>query len=252
MAFARDERRIPGVWGPFKDAVFPEVWMHEAGMSIAGAALDAVLEHHPGSPGAASPERHAETVEDILALLAEEGAGFAARRHVVPDWLGNRAPLGDGTVRALATGLGLETSRRAFLEHYYATARALALQSRHICEHLNQHGYAIDRVCLAGGHARNPLLVRLYRDMLGADLVLSATPEPVLLGAAMVAGVAAGLYPDLFAALRGMAPQQTTHKADPASAAASAFAYATYLKLFGVRNEIEAQARRIAASPGAS
>jgi ribulose kinase len=92
------------------------------------------------------------------------------------------------------------------------------------------------------------LLVRLYRDMLGADLVLSQTPEPVLLGAAMVASVAAGLYPDLFAALSGMAPQQTTLKADPSSAAVSAFAYSTYLKLFGVRNEIEAQARRMAAA----
>ncbi len=104
----------------------------------------------------------------ILALLDAEGPAFGARRHIVPDWLGNRAPLGDGKVRALISGIGLETSRRAFLEHYFATARALALQSRHMIEHLNRHGYAIDRVCLSGGHLKNPLLVRLYRDALGA------------------------------------------------------------------------------------
>ena len=197
-----------------------------------------MLDQHPASPGKASATRHAETARDILALLDLEGPAFGARRHVVPDWLGNRAPYGDGAVRALISGIGLETSPRSFLEHYYATARALALQSRDILEHLNTRGYAIDRACLSGGHTRNPLMVRLYRDALRADLVISHSPEPVLLGTAMVAAVAAGLYPDLFAALDAMSPEQTIHKAVPISAAANDAAYSTYLKLFAIRNEI--------------
>ncbi|NOJ43640.1 FGGY-family carbohydrate kinase [Bradyrhizobium australiense] len=252
MCWAEDERHISGIWGPFKDAIFPGYWMHEAGMSISGAALDTVLDQHPASPGKASAERHAEAARDILALLDLEGPAFAARRHVIPDWLGNRAPYGDGTVRALVSGIGLETSPRSFLEHYYATARALALQSRHIREHLNAHGYAIDRVCLSGGHAKNPLMVRLYRDALGADLVISHAPEPVLLGTAMVAAVAAGLHPDLFAALDAMAPEQTIHTADPTWATANDVAYSTYLKLFAIRNEIEVEGRRLAGHPSAS
>ena len=44
----------------------------------------------------------------VVALLDAEGPAFAARRHIVPDWLGNRAPLGDGRVRA--AGLGLEVT----------------------------------------------------------------------------------------------------------------------------------------------
>jgi D-ribulokinase len=245
MAWARDERRISGVWGPFKDAVFPDYWMHEAGQSISGAALDAVLNHHPASPGPASAERHARTAQDILALLDAEGPAFAAHRHIVPDWLGNRAPLGDGKVRALISGVGLENTHRAFLEHYFATARALALQSRHIIEHLNRHGYAIDRVCLSGGHLKNALLLRLYRDALGASLVTSDTSEPVLLGTAMVAATAAGLHADLFGALEAMAPEQTSQSPDPAWAAAHDIAYGIYLKLFSTRNDIEADARRL-------
>lgn len=249
MAWARDERRISGVWGPFKDAVFPGYWMHEAGQSISGAALDTVLNHHPASPGPASAELHARTVDEILARLDAEGPAFAARRHIVPDWLGNRAPLGDGKARALVSGVGLENTHRAFLEHYFATARALALQSRHIIEHLNRHGYAIDRVCLSGGHLKNALLLRLYRDALGASLVTSNTSEPVLLGAAMVAATAAGIYPHLFSALEAMAPNQTTHPADPRWAAAHDIAYGAYLKLFTTRNDIEADARRLEACP---
>jgi FGGY-family pentulose kinase len=243
MSWAEDERRINGVWGPFKDAVFPGFWMHEAGQSLSGAALDAVLLNHPAGPRRISASGHAEAAEAILDLLETEGPAFAARRHIVPDWLGNRAPLGDGSVRALVMGLGEDHSRRSFLEHYYATARALALQSRHIIEHLNRHGYAIDRCALAGGHLRNPLLLRLYRDALGVEAVICETAEPVLLGTAMVAAVTAGFAPDLFAALDAMAPAQHALPADPAWRAAHDTAYRFYLRLFDVRNEIELQVR---------
>lgn len=245
MAWAKDERPISGIWGPFKDAIFPGYWMHEAGQSFSGAALDAVLNHHPASPGPASAELHARTATEVLALLDAEGPAFAARRHIVPDWLGNRAPLGDGKVRAILTGISLESSHRAFLEHYFAVARALALQSRHVIEHYNRHGYAIDRVSLSGGHLKNPLMVRLYADALGMGLVTSETTEPVLLGTAMVAATAAGLYPDLFAALEAMAPRQTLRPADPVWAAAHDIAYGIYLKLFSARNDVEAEARRL-------
>lgn len=247
MAWAPDERRISGVWGPFKDAVFPGYWMHEAGQSISGAALDAVLNQHPASPGPASPALHARAAADILALMEAEGPAFAARRHIVPDWLGNRAPLGDGKARALMTGIGLENTPRAFLEQYFAVARALALQSRHVIEHMNGHGYAIDRVCLSGGHLKNPLMPRLYRDALGARLVTCAAAEPVLLGTAMVAATAAGLFPSLFDALAAMAAEQTEHAPDPRWARAHDIAHDIYLRLFSTRNAIEAEARRLEA-----
>jgi ribulose kinase len=153
--------------------------------------------------------------------------------------------LGDGKVRALVTGISLENTHRAFLEHYFATARALALQSRHVIEHMNRHGYAINRVCLSGGHLKNGLLLQLYRDALGAALVTSDTSEPVLLGTAMVAATAAGIHPDLFSALQTMAPEQTTHAAEPAWASAHDIAYGIYLQLFSARNAVETEARRL-------
>ena len=61
----------------------------------------------------------------------------------------------------------------------------------------------------------------------------------------MVAASAAGLYPDLVAALEAMAPDQTTHEADPLWAAAHDVAYGIYLKLFDIRNEIETEAKQL-------
>jgi ribulose kinase len=178
--------------------------------------------------------------------MAAEGPAFAEHRHIVPDWLGNRATLGNARVRALVYGLGEETTRRSFLEHYYATARALALQSRQIFEHLNAHGYAIDQCAVAGGHLKNPLLGRLYRDALGVRMVFSDITEPVLLGTAMVASVGAGRNPNLFAALDAMAPEQVTLDPHPRWQAAHEAAYRSYLRLFEVRNEIESRSKGVA------
>ncbi len=249
MTFAPDKRLVPGVWGPFKDAVFPGFWLHEAGQSLTGAALDLVLEQHPAGPRQASAEAHAATSAEVLRLLATEGTTFAAQRHIVPDWLGNRSPLGDGAVRAMVMGLGEERDARSFHEAYYATARALALQVRHIADHLDAHGYAISRAALSGGHARNPLLLRLYRDALGRELALPRTPEPVLLGTAMVAAVGAGLQPDLMAAMRAMDPGQEVLRPDPGWAGAHEVAYRIYRRLFETRNALRAEVVALAAMP---
>lgn len=242
LAFAPKPRRIPGVWGPFRDALFPGTWMHEAGLTVSGAALDAILEHHPAGPGVADARTHAAVVAEVEAALAAEGPAFAARRHIVPDWLGNRAPLGAGDVRAIVMGAGPDTDRRALLETYYATARALALQTRHILEHLNRHGHALDEAAIAGGHRRNPLLMRLYADALGVRLVDVLADEPVLLGTAMVAAVAAGHRATLFDALDAMAPAQRAVPSDPRWRAAHDLAYGIYLDLFAMRNAAERRA----------
>ncbi|MGY6632224.1 MAG: FGGY-family carbohydrate kinase [Alkalilacustris sp.] len=247
LAFAPEPRRIPGIWGPFRDALFRDVWMHEAGLTVSGAALDALLLHHPAGSGVADARAHAAVVAEVQAALAAEGPAFAARRHIVPDWLGNRAPLGAGDVRALTMGVGPDTDRRALLELYYATARALVLQTRHILGHLNGHGYPLDDAAIAGGHRRNPLLMRLYADALGVGLVDVLTEEPVLLGTAMVAAVAAGHRATLFDALDAMAPTQRPVPADPRWRAAHDLAYAIYLDLFAVRNAAERRAAALVA-----
>jgi ribulose kinase len=277
MAFAAEERIIPGVWGPFRDAVFPGLWLHEAGQSLTGGALDQLLLHHPAAAGhrppaagadeparatAADPERvaasdpvragaggeaarvaggaeHARLAAAALAAMAEEGPAFAARRHVLPDWQGNRAPIGDARLRAMLVGVGSDTGPRALLESYFAAARGIALQVRHIAEHLSRHRYAIDRFVLAGGHANNPLLVRLYRDALPGEFLVSAAREPVLLGTAMVAAAASGR--GLAEAVEAMAQPQTVLAPDPLWRTAHDRAYRIFQAMTACRASLEAE-----------
>ena len=231
MTFCAEERSIPGVWGPFLGAVFPGYWMHEGGQSLSGGALDAVLRQHAASPGEPSAETHKRVVNDILDLLSAEPETFAAQKHLVPDWLGNRAPLNDGRVRAIMSGIGQELDYRSLLETYYATARGLVLQMRQVIEHLNAHGYAIDTVHLSGGHRHNELLVRLYADCFDGELLVTDVPEPVLLGSAMIAATAAGHIPSLFEAAKRMARKPVRVARDPKGVSRLRCDYEIYLKL---------------------
>ena len=115
-------------------------------------------------------------------LRAEQGEAFAARLLVLPDFHGNRSPLADPHALGVISGL-TSTPRRRPGRLYFATAQGIAFGTRHILDALNAEGYAIDRLHVAGGHTRNPLLMELYADATGCTVV--APPEDtdaVLLG----------------------------------------------------------------------
>jgi len=245
MAFSTEKRLIPGIWGPFKDAIFADYWMHEGGQSYSGAALDAIFNQHPASPGPPTADRHSQIAHEILNRIATEGSEFAKTRHVVPDWLGNRSPLGDGHARALVTGLGLEDTYQSFLEHYYATARGLVLQSRQVLSYFNRHGFKITEASLSGGQIKNPLMLKLYRDALGVEILISDVKEPVLLGTAMVAATAAHFYPNLPEAVAHMSPDFIRQVPDHHMRRDHEKAFEIYLHLFEARNHIEDKARAL-------
>jgi FGGY-family pentulose kinase len=246
MALAPEERMIPGVWGLYRDALVPGLWLHEAGQSLSGAALDAVLSHHPGGPRATGAVQHAAAACPALERMEAEGPAFAARRHMLPDWKGNRAPLGDARTRAMQIGIGEDTGPSAFLEWYTATARAIALQVRHIAEHLSAHGYTLDQFALAGGHANNPLLLRMYADALPGTLLVSEAAEPVLLGTAIVAACAAGAHPDLLSAAEAMAQSQQRVTPNRLWQTAHDKAYDIYRAMFGLRSQLKGEMDKLA------
>jgi ribulose kinase len=124
---------------------------------------------------------------------------------VLPDFHGNRSPLANPQALGVISGLTLDSSMNSLAELYFRTAVAIALGTRHILDALNAEGYAIDHMHIAGGHTKNPLLMELYADTTGCRLVVPAEEDAVLLGAAIAAAAAAGLYPDLGEAACSMA-----------------------------------------------
>ena len=212
MAATRDPAFVDGVWGPYFAAMLPGYWLLEGGQSAYGAAIDYLVAMHPAFPLA----RDAATAEGIavldylerravgLAGSVEAAARLAEGIHIVPEFLGNRSPEADPKATAALAGLTLGTSRDSLARLFVAVLCGLCYGTRQIEEALRAKGVAIETIVVSGGAARSALLRRILADATGLTVALPATPEPVLLGSAMLGGVAGGAYPDLHAAAAEM------------------------------------------------
>ena len=200
--------------------------------------LDHVLRLHSAG-GEPTSALHARVVERIGELRAYGGPDFAAGLHVLPDFHGNRSPLADPHATGVISGLTLDSGFDSLCRLYYRTAVGIALGVRHIIDALNAKGYRIDTLHLTGGHVKNPLLVELYADATRCRVVLPATEDAVLLGTAMVAAAAAGLYPSLPDAAAAMAPAGEERTPDPAAAERFDRDYRAFLLMHEQRRALE-------------
>lgn len=203
---------VPGVWGPYYNAMAPGMWLNEGGQSAAGAAIDHLLTLHPATPQARQLAA-AEGMElpqwlaaRALASVAQpaQAVWLAGQLNVVPEFLGNRSPLADPQARAVLLGLGMEHDIDSLVALYVAGLCSLGYGLRQIIEAQAACGVRIASMSVSGGAGTHPLTRQLLADATGLPVEITACPEPVLLGSAMLAAVAAGVHADLQGAMAAM------------------------------------------------
>jgi D-ribulokinase len=203
---------VPGVWGPYYSAMVPGLWLNEGGQSAAGAAIDHLLEFHPSAAQAkTAAARDNQSLPDWLTqraqiLLGENTntAALAGGIHVVPDFLGNRAPYADPNTRAVIAGLGLDRDLDSLVALYIAGLCGIGYGLRQIIAAQAKAGAHIKRIVISGGAGRSALIRQLLADATGVEIAAPTTEEPVLLGAAILGSVAAGIHPDIHGAMQEM------------------------------------------------
>jgi FGGY-family pentulose kinase len=213
MTVSAEPRFIPGVWGPYYGAMLPGMWLTEGGQSATGALVDHVIANHADAPALARDAAAREaTVYEVLndavaALRAAEGHAAATRDlHVLPDFHGNRSPRADSHARGMVSGLTLDSSRESLARLYCATVQAVAYGTRHILDALERGGYRVDRIHASGGGTKNPLWLQEHADVTGRPVYVARDADAVLLGAAVLAAVAAGRYGSILEAMAHMSP----------------------------------------------
>jgi FGGY-family pentulose kinase len=227
MAVSPEPRFVPGVWGPYFGAMIPGLWLTEGGQTATGALVDHVISNHAYAPHL---ERQATedrtTVYEVLnrriaELKAEAGLGpeLTEELHVLPDFHGNRSPRADSRARGAISGLTLDTSLDSLARLYYATIQAVAYGTRHIVEAMNARGYRIARINACGGGTKNPLWLQEHADVAGCELYVAPEVDSVLVGAAMLAAVAAGRFASLVDAMQAMSPRAEVVRPDPSTVA---------------------------------
>ncbi|MBP7001626.1 FGGY-family carbohydrate kinase [Amaricoccus sp.] len=246
MTTTREPVFVPGVWGPYFSAMVPGMWLNEGGQSAAGAAIDQLVAFHPAAAEAARlAAAEGRSLPEWLAARAEAGGrseaiGLARGLHVVPEFLGNRAPFADPHARAAIAGLGMERDVASLVALYVAGLAGLGYGLRQIIETQAEHGAPVEVIAISGGAGRHPLIRQILADATGLPVVGTEAEEPVLLGSAILGAVAAGGAPGIPAAMAAMSRVAVT--AEPAGGAIAAIharRYAAFRALQRTARELE-------------
>lgn len=225
MSTTKNPVFVPGVWGPYFSAMVPGLWLNEGGQSVAGAAIDHLVQMHPYSAQATHAARQEQrTLGDWLASQVEARGGAEKIReligelHVVPEFLGNRAPFADPGARALIAGLDMRSDVDSLLALYLAGLCGLGYGARQIVRAQQDKGISIDTIVVSGGAAQSRLVRQVLADTTGLTVAASASSEPVLLGSAMLGSVASGDHTNVSQAMEAMSALGEIHQPDAALA----------------------------------
>ncbi len=138
-------------------------------------------------------------------LIAEASSVPPGSRGIVflPHLANGPPPLSDPNARGAFLGL---TQNATHAELYRAVLEGVALQSRLMLDGMTTLAGVEDArtIRLIGGVSRNPLFMSIKANAFARPLVVVEEPEATALGAALLAGVAAGVYASVDQAVAGL------------------------------------------------
>ncbi|PRW57267.1 carbohydrate kinase [Chlorella sorokiniana] len=189
-----------GIWGVYPDAILPGVHMVEGGQTSTGSAV-AWYRRLVGEP-------------DYAALNEEAAAVPPGCEGVVclDHFQGNRTPHTDALSRGAITGLTLKHGRGHV---FRALIESICFGTEHILETMRAAGFTPDSVTVAGGATRSELWLQTHADVSNVPFILTKVSDAPALGCAILAAVAAGLFPDVPAACAAMVHQDRVVQPDP-------------------------------------
>ncbi len=141
-------------------------------------------------------------LRDGLGILADaaESAQVAASVpdnggvYFVPALTGLAAPYWDSYARGAILGLTRGVTRAHVVR---AALEGIALNTRDVLDAMARDtGRAIESIKVDGGASANPFLMQALADIAGSAVRVAAVQETTALGAAFMAGIAAGVWPD--------------------------------------------------------
>lgn len=142
---------------------------------------------------------------DHGALIAEAEAVPPGSLGVtfLPDLRGRLSPVPDPLARGAWFGLAADSTRGQL---FRAVLEGLAFEARLTVDSLlDLPGLpAIEAIRAIGGNTRNDLLMRIKASVYGRGIAAAEMPEATALGAALMGGLAAGVFTDLGAARAGL------------------------------------------------
>ncbi len=205
---------VPGIWGPYPDALLDGQWLMEGGQVSAGSILNWLAQKMFGLDDAG----HQQLIRKAAAL--QPGSTGLL---VLDYWMGNRTPYRSPDMRGAIMGLSLNHDRH---DLYRASVEAIALGSANIFHTWRSEGIEITRVVAAGGFQKNPLWLQATVDATGVPFEMVPHDNLTLIGTAAAAACALGEFSDLQQAATDFTTVGRLIQPDP-------YAHEQYIELLG-------------------
>jgi L-ribulokinase len=192
---------VPGMCGVVDGGIVPGLWGYEAGQSGVGDIFAWLVDNAvPGRYHDEARERGLSVHEHLSQLAAAQEVG--EHGLVALDWNnGNRSVLVDHELSGLIVGLTLATRAE---DIYRALVEATAFGTRTILDTFAAAGVPVTELYAAGGLVKNAFVMQVYADVTRMPLHVIGSEQGPALGSAIHAAVAAGAYPNVFAASAAM------------------------------------------------
>ncbi len=224
---------VPGMWysvSATNAAALCMRWLRDTFFEAKSAALPPVSGASPLSgPPALSPlsREAALNAAGAYARIDAEAAMSPVGANGVmfhPYLQGERCPYWDAGLRASFTGVSIASTRGDFCR---ALMEGVAFSLRDCYRTLEEMDLPVKRLFLIGGGARSPIWSEIVANVFDRPV---AVPEPgdASFGAALLAGVGAGVFPGVREAVARCLRIGRTIAPDPAAAAAYATLFARY------------------------
>jgi xylulokinase len=173
------------------------------------------------------------TGEDPYELLTREAASAppgAEGLLFLPYLTGERCPYPDPHARGAFVGLTLRHGKGHLVR---AVLEGVSFGLRDSLEMIRSLGVPIQQVRASGGGARSPLWRQIQADVFNIELVLINVTEGAAFGAALLAGVGAGLFKNVYEAVDAAVRVVSSTQPQPEAAAVYDRLYPLYRGLYG-------------------
>ena len=186
----------------------------------------------------AEQARAKETGQDAYNLILAEAPAGPTGLLVLPHFSGSGTPWLDTTSKGAILGLTFADSQATIAK---AILEGLTFELRVNLDLLREAGVAINELHAVGGGARSSLWLQLKADICQAPLRVPYVTEAACLGAALLGGVAAGLYSDHAAAVAQTVQQRQRIEPQPDSVTAYDERYRLYRQVYPALISIQRQ-----------
>ena len=149
--------------------------------------------------------------------------------YFLPYLMGERTPHNDTLARGAFVGMCMSTTRADMTR---AVLEGVAFAIRDSVEIARSLGVDVAASTVCGGGAKSPLWLQMLANVLGIELRLPATEQGPGYGGALLAAVAAGVYPDVAAACDAVVSVRATVEPDPAAVAAYEARYQAWRQMY--------------------